>query len=125
MNIAVQAWGKPVTVPLAWMTLKLVVIAPAMNVLTVTVLIVKRLGDLTIAQGNLMMIMMKWMVIGMPEKDAWCPEQKHMVKVKGTLIEIKRYAVLKTLHVTSCAIVKCPKKLKDDCIINHDIQGNW
>jgi len=61
----------------------------------------------------------------MPEKDAWCPEQKHMVKVKGTLIEIKRYAVLKTLHVTSCAIVKCPKKLKDDCIINHDIQGNW
>lgn len=50
MNIAVQAWGKPVTVPLAWMTLKLVVIAPAMNVLIATVLIVKRLGVLTLAQ---------------------------------------------------------------------------
>ena len=46
-HIALQAWGKTATVPLAWMTLKFLVIAPAMNVLIATVLIVKLWGDLT------------------------------------------------------------------------------
>lgn len=55
VNIALQAWGKTAMVPLAWMTLKLVVIAPAMNVLIATVPIAKRLGVLTLAQGTLMM----------------------------------------------------------------------
>ena len=40
VNIALQGLVKIVTVPLAWMTLKFLVIAPAMNVLTATVLIV-------------------------------------------------------------------------------------
>ena len=63
--------------------------------------------------------------VDMKEFNAWCPEKKYMTKVQGTLREVKAYAVLKTLHVTDCAMVKCPKKLQGDCIINHDIQGMW
>lgn len=52
-HIALQAWGKTAMVPLAWMTLKLVVIAPAMNVLIATVHIVSKWGDLTHAKQKI------------------------------------------------------------------------
>lgn len=54
VNIALQAWGKTAMVPLAWMTLKFLVIAPAMNVRIVTVLIVSKQGDLIPAKQKIM-----------------------------------------------------------------------
>ena len=55
----------------------------------------------------------------------WCPETTKTVMVKGTIKNIIYPDLIKTLHVESCPIVKCPDKHKRDCIIHHNIQGNW
>lgn len=63
----------------------------------------------------------------MPERTfpVWCPETTKMVRVKGTIRNVIYPDLIRTLHVDSCPHVKCPVKQKRDCIINHDIQGNW
>lgn len=55
----------------------------------------------------------------------WCPERQIMVRVKGEIRNVIYPEFIRTLHVESCPHPKCPDKHKRDCIINHEIQGNW
>lgn len=59
------------------------------------------------------------------EYDVWCAETKKKVIVKGIVKNMIYPEILKTLHVVSCPHVKCRGKHKRDCIIHHNIQGNW
>lgn len=57
--------------------------------------------------------------------DVYCPQTKKKVKVNGTVKNMIYPEILKILHVVSCPFIKCPDRFKRDCVVHHDVQGNW